>query len=429
MKNKRFVRIVAIVLAFIMLLSVGMVALDILFSDRASARVTQAQIDRLRARQREYERQRREVQSEIYSIEFERRSEIARKSVLDERIIITGHEIENTLAIISYYNMLIREKEYDVFLATVREEEQLRLFQTRVRDMEENGIITFLEIIFDSTSFSDLLARIDFVADIMRADEQAYANLVQARYETEEAMEALEETRISLTEEKALLEQREAELEEKQREAEALIRQIEENLDASRELHAMFQAQSEEMDREVAAAVAELRRQEELERQRRQREQQQRAAAAAGGGGGGGGGSSSGGGGGAVVGTGELTWPAQGRITSAFGMRRHPVFGDNRFHGGIDIGAPHGASVVAADSGTVVQSTYNSSFGNLIVIDHGNGMQTWYAHLSARHVSVGAAVSRGQVIGLVGSTGIATGPHLHFEVHVGGSRINPVTRL
>jgi murein DD-endopeptidase MepM/ murein hydrolase activator NlpD len=166
-----------------------------------------------------------------------------------------------------------------------------------------------------------------------------------------------------------------------------------------------------EVQADINRLVAALARQQEAERQRRLREQQRQA------------------GGGSVVGTGQLVWPVNGTITSRFGVRQHPVFGDMRFHGGIDIGAAHGTTVVAADAGSVIISTYNSSYGNYIVISHGNGMTTLYAHLSTRSVSVGDSVSRGQQIGRVGSTGVSTGPHLHFEVSVNGTRVNPSAHL
>jgi len=413
MGNKKFVRIVAIVLAFLMLLSVVLIAVEVLTSSRASARVTQGQIDDLRARKRELEREKREIQSKINTIEFERMTEITKKEVLDQRIDLTGQEIDNVISTISYFDLLIREKEYEVYLAQEREDEQFERYKNRVRSMEENGIITYLEIIFDSTSFSDMLARIDFVADIMRSDENAYNDLIEARNETEAAKEALEETRAEMDEEKEYLEVKEAELLEQLEEAHELILKMEEDIETERELRALVVAQEELVQREINAAVAELARQQELERQRRLAAQQAAAGA----------------GSGTVTGTGQLMWPVGGPVTSGFGVRRHPVFGDMRMHSGIDIGAAHGVAVVAADGGTVITSSYNSSYGNYVVISHGGGMTTLYAHLSSRSVGVGASVSKGQQVGLIGSTGISTGPHLHFEVMVQGSRVNPLNHL
>ena len=415
MNNKKFVRIVAIVLAFIMLLSVAMIAISALADATAEARVTQGQIDNLRSEKRDLERQKREIQSKINTIEFERMIEIDKKDVLDQRIVITGLEIDNITSTIEYYDLLIREKEYEVFLAQGREDEQFDKYRNRVRSMEENGIITYLEIIFESTSFADMLARIDFVSDIMRSDENAYNDLIVARNETEAAKVVLENTREEMDEEKSYLELKEIELFEQLEEAHALIKSMEDDIDSASQLRAHVVAEEARVQREINALVAELARQQEAERQRRLRAQQARAASS--------------GGGGSVSGTGELMWPTSGSVTSPFGVRRHPVFRDMRQHNGIDIGAPHGATVVAADSGTVITSTYNSSYGNYVVISHGNGMTTLYAHLSSRSVSSGSSVSKGQQIGLVGSTGISTGPHLHFEVSVNGSRVNPLTRL
>jgi len=190
--------------------------------------------------------------------------------------------------------------------------------------------------------------------------------------------------------------------------------ELDDDIDTERQLQAHVVEQEALVQREINALEAELARQQEAERQRRLREQRS------------GGGSS---GSGAVVGSGELMWPVSGSITSGFGVRKHPVYNDLRQHNGIDIAAPHGTTVVAADAGTVLTSAYNSSYGNYIVISHGNGMTTLYAHLSTRSVSAGSTVSRGQQVGLIGSTGISTGPHLHFEVSVNGSRINPRLKL
>jgi murein DD-endopeptidase MepM/ murein hydrolase activator NlpD len=114
-------------------------------------------------------------------------------------------------------------------------------------------------------------------------------------------------------------------------------------------------------------------------------------------------------------------------VTSRYGNRWHPIFKEYRKHNGIDIGASYGASVMAADSGVIIISEYSSSYGNYIVISHGNGITTLYAHLSKRLVKEGDKVAQGSVIGKIGSTGNSTGPHLHYEISKNGATVNPLT--
>jgi len=302
-----------------------------------------------------------------------------------------------------------------------------------------------------------MLARIDFIAEIMRADQDAHDDLIIAREETEVAKVALEDTTDELNGEMLRLEEQEAELNEQVEEAVELIREMQNDLDGARELLEQYIAEEGRISREISAAVAELERQQEAERQRRLREQEQARQQAnntannnnnnnntnnpgsndsgntadsgnnnnndnASNSGNNSGNSS---GGGAVVGTGSLTWPVPARTTvsSPFGQR------NGRLHGGIDIPAPTGTSVVAADSGTVLSARWSNSFGNYITISHGNGVVTLYAHLSTMSVRAGDTVSRGQHIGGVGSTGNSTAPHLHFEVRINGTRVDPMTRL
>jgi murein DD-endopeptidase MepM/ murein hydrolase activator NlpD len=126
---------------------------------------------------------------------------------------------------------------------------------------------------------------------------------------------------------------------------------------------------------------------------------------------------------------GRLAWPASGPVTSGFGYRVHPIFGDRRMHTGIDIGAPYGAPVWAADAGTVVYAGTLSGYGNAVVVDHGGGLATTYNHLSAFEVTSGQRVARGEHIGAVGCSGYCTGPHLHFEVRVNGTPVDPMPYL
>ncbi len=129
------------------------------------------------------------------------------------------------------------------------------------------------------------------------------------------------------------------------------------------------------------------------------------------------------------TGGGQLLWPTAGAVTSGYGYRTHPIFGDRRLHTGIDIGAGYGSPVVAADTGTVTYSGVMSGYGNVIILDHGGGLATTYNHLSEQYVSAGSTVQRGTTIGAVGCTGYCTGPNLHFEVRVNGSPVDPMPYL
>ena len=126
-----------------------------------------------------------------------------------------------------------------------------------------------------------------------------------------------------------------------------------------------------------------------------------------------------------------MLWPVPGyfTVTSGYGNRRHPFSGRQEFHTGIDIGARSGANVVAAESGMVTMSGWHGGYGQTIVIDHGNGLSTLYAHNSALLAREGQWVNRGDVIARVGSTGISTGPHLHFEIRQNGRHFNPAPSL
>lgn len=131
----------------------------------------------------------------------------------------------------------------------------------------------------------------------------------------------------------------------------------------------------------------------------------------------------------APTGGGQFAWPAAGPVTSPYGYRTHPIFGDRRLHTGIDIGAGYGATVISAERGSVAYVGVMSGYGNVVVVDHGRGVATTYNHLSAFSVSSGQSVSRGTPVGAVGCTGYCTGPHLHFEVRVNGSPVDPMPYL
>lgn len=131
----------------------------------------------------------------------------------------------------------------------------------------------------------------------------------------------------------------------------------------------------------------------------------------------------------AFRGTGQFGFPSAGPVTSGFGWRTHPILGYERFHSGVDFGAEYGSVITAADNGAVIFAGWYGGYGNAVIIDHGNGLSTLYGHASELYVSEGQAVKRGQAIAAVGSTGLSTGPHLHFEVRQNGEPVDPLAYL
>ena len=129
------------------------------------------------------------------------------------------------------------------------------------------------------------------------------------------------------------------------------------------------------------------------------------------------------------VGTGTMMWPVNGPVVSPFGYRIHPILGYRKLHTGMDFAVGYGTPIQASDSGSVIYATWMGGYGNVIIIDHGRGISTLYAHQSSLAVGTGSVVTRGQVVGYVGSTGFSTGPHLHFEVRVNGTPVDPMGYL
>lgn len=401
-RRKVFVRIIAIALAVLM---AGSILLGVVSSQSAYA-VTQGQIDSLKEEKEKIEKQQEELQSQINSLEYEQSTALAKKSVLDEQIALTEEEISNLTAQIEEYNQLIIEKEKEARKLQQQQDERYELYKERIRAMEENGTISYFEILFGARSFSDFISRVDFISEIMSYDEEVYQDYVDAKEATlaakaeiEDAVEQQEAAKLALQDEQATLE---VQVEE----ANVVIAEIQNNISDYQDQYDEMEAEEKKTQQEIDSLIAELQK------------QQEEAEAAR---------PSGNGSTGSATGTGSFIWPSTSNyITSLFGTRFHPIFHVYKSHNGVDIGASYGTPVYAADGGTVVTSVYSSSYGNYIVINHGNGMTTLYAHMSQRVVSAGDTVSQGEVIGYVGSTGNSTGPHLHFEMTSGGSRINPL---
>ena len=362
--------------------------------------VTQSEIDALKKEQQESQAKQAALKDQLSDIKEDQAAAQQKRQILTQQLDAINAEIANIDAQISYYDGEIAQKEVERKEAEAREAEQYDLFCQRVRMMEEQGTVSYWSILFNAESFSDLLDRIADVDAVMAYDNEVMDQLIATREELERVQGELESARA---EEQAAKEQQEAKKAEQQAkvaEAQALVDQINaDTAEVNRQLDAESAAASE-----IQAEIAQ--KQKQLEEERKQNN--------------------------IVISseTGYL-WPLPGyyRLSSQFGYRIHPITGVAHSHTGIDIPASGGTPILAAKSGQVVTSAYHYSYGNYVVIDHGNGNSTLYAHMSSRAVSEGQMVTKGQVIGYVGTTGSSTGNHLHFEVRDNYTRVDPESKF
>ncbi len=318
-------------------------------------------------------------------------------------------EIETTLQKLkSELNTLlaeISELEEKLEIATEEYNEKYEDACTRVIAQYKYGNISLLDVLLNSSSLTEMLSSYYTVEQIMEADQEFLEELEEQRQQIEADRTALEEKKIAVEEEKQQVEKQNVTLTNKKNEKAKKVAELNEE-------DAALQEQIEDLTAERAAVEKQL--------------QQLAASAPAGGG---------------TYTGGTLGFPlvSYTRISSYFGSRSSPLAGGSSYHKGIDLAAPLGTSILAAESGTVIATnkscTHNygkssscgcgGGFGNYVMVNHGNGLVTVYAHCTTVYVSIGDTVTKGEVIATVGTTGASTGYHLHFGVLKNGTYVDP----
>lgn len=390
-KRKLVMAIIAGVLALLMLI-------PILFNVLAAARaVSQSDINALKKDAQELAQEKKQLSAKITSLSKNKAQALEEKKALDQQNAVIQKQIDNTTALIQNYNKLISQKEVELKAAREREAEQYALFCQRVRSMEESGTVSYIAVVFGAKDFSDLLDRINMIQDVMEYDNGIMKELAATRQEIAETKTTLEQSRAEEKQAKAELTERQGELKTQISKAQNLVAQMVKQSAEYEASLAKLAAEEDAISDKIDKMVAELERQMQESGTK-------------------------------IISESGFQWPLNGyrTVTSSFGMRLHPLAGVWRLHTGIDISAPRGTPIHATKSGRVIISAYGSSYGNYVSISHGGGDSSLYAHMSSRAVSAGQDVKQGQVIGYVGSTGSSTGNHLHFEIKINGSRINPL---
>ena len=373
----------------------------------ANAATTQAEINELKEQRNQLKEQQKDIQNTVNSLRGQQDKLIELKTALDEKNAITLQQILNLEEQITLHEELIEQKSVELEKAQDVADEQLSRLKVRIRNMEENGRYNYVAVLFGAESISEFLSLMDDIGDIMKSDRDLENSYKEAVTDLKTVKSEYEEARLELKEQKAELTNLSAQLEKDIAEANAAIQELEGDISANSAILSQLNAQDKEMQDKINQKIKELNEQNKPSNPSNPSNPSKPS------------------------GSGTLTvWPSYCTyITSVQGNRVHPITGQYGTHGGTDIGASYGSAIYAAGSGTVVtaynNSAYNGGYGNYAMINHGNGIQTLYAHMSVCSVTVGQTVSAGQTIGYVGSTGRSTGPHLHFEVRVNGSRVDP----
>lgn len=383
--TKRWAMILAVILAAMLVLTfiLGAVA------QSASS------IDTLKNRSKELAAEKARLSEKRKETQKEKKSIINQKYDIDDQIANVEAEIENTTLLIQEYTIQIALTQERLFAKNEEIKDKEEAFLLRMRTMEEAGDVSYISILMQSTNFSDLLGRISMISEIAEYDRQVIAELQAAREEITKDKAQLETEKLEQQESRQLLSDAQAELSQLYDELNAKIAELEAD-------EKEYAAAEKKADEDMAAANKEIDRLMEEARKKNN---------------------------GPYVG-GSMEWPVPEwtRISSEFGTRLHPILKVNKFHSGVDIAAPTGTPVRAANDGTVIMATYNGGYGNCVVINHGGGIATLYGHNSKLLVKVGDTVKRGQQIAKVGSTGTSTGPHVHFEVKEDGKQVNPLQK-
>lgn len=425
MKNrKRLVSVLAGVMAAVLLLTLLMSILPT-FAGAASSGEIRKQIIALQQERKEVQNQIADVKKQYKENENEIADLIAQKNVVDQEIQLLNTQIININEQISAYNLLIADKQDELDTAEDRLEALNQENKERIRTMEEEGEVSYWEVLFKANSFSDLLDRLNMVEEIAASDKRRLQELSDAANKVEEAQAELETEKGELETTKKDLDDTQAEMNEKSKESEALLQELLQKADDLQALEEECKEQENAFLKQIAAMEVQFNAAKQREWEAWKATSVPPTTQAGGTGGSSSGGTSGSSGGGSGGSGGWLVPCSYTSITSPFGNRNSPTSGASSYHQGVDLDTGTGDPVYASRAGVVTVAGWGNAAGNYVQINHQDGFSSIYMHLSSYCVSAGQIVSAGQLIGATGATGITTGDHLHFGISYNGVYVNP----
>ncbi len=350
-------------------------------------------LDDLEQQQDQVKQDIEDTQNQIDDVQGQKSATMEELESLESQIVVLSDEIKQLEADLlqAQEDLDKQQAEYDKIQAELEKSQES--MKTRVYNIYTNDDISYLDIIFSSETISDFLSSFVFFEKIVEQDQNIIDSIQENKRLAQEKLDELQQTKdkiASITDSKK---EQEAVLGEQQSAKQAVMAELESQEDTLMEVLDAFEKKSAELAAEIQKITSTSTV--------------------------------------TYNGNGQFGWPLPGYSVgsgqgSKFGMRVHPVTGVYKLHTGVDIPAPSGTPILAAEDGVVITASYQGAYGNCVIIDHGGSYSTLYGHMSRLGCSVGQSVSRGETIGYVGTTGYSTGNHLHFEVRVNGSPQNPL---
>lgn len=373
-------------------------------NSQAGIEEIQQQIKQIEQKQKEAEQRKKAADQALAQVNKQLNKEKKDYEALQKEIAEQGRKLDELNLQIMEVNNQLEQTKKELEAAEARVAERDQMLKSRVQFMYMNSAVSYLDVLFNATSFTDLINRFEMLQQLVGKDQE----ILEANKRDRDAIEInkrLQEQQLA--EREALYAEAQVVMEElkwREKEKEVMIASLTEQEHIHEEI-------SEEQERLLEELVEQKRIwYAKLEEEKRKQQQNQSGAFQYSGG--------------------QLAWPLPGytKLSSEFGYRIDPIKKVNKLHKGIDIPAPKGTAIVAAEAGRVILASWVNGYGYTVVIDHG-GLETWYAHMSKITVKEGAEVNRGDKIGEVGTTGDSTGNHLHFEVRTDKGPVNPLDYL
>lgn len=419
MKNrKKMVKLLAGIMAAIMLITL-IFSLIPTRAFAASSSEIRKQINGLKDQKAELQKDIKDLQAQYDANEGDIEDIVTKKNVIDQEIGNLHAQIININEQITAYGVLIADKQDELDNAQEHYDTLNEEYRVRVRTMEEEGSLTYWEVLFKANNFSDLLDRLNMVEEIAASDNRRLQELDEATKAVEVAQSELATEKADLETTKQELNETQAELDDKRTEADEVIKELVAKGEEIQGLKDKLEEEDQDLLSQIASMEKEYntaKHQEWLAYMATYTTVPPATAAPSSGG------------------TGTSTPSSGGNwlrpcsyvyMSSPFGFRQSPTSGASTYHQGVDLAAPAGTPIYASRSGVVTAATYSNSAGYYVTINHGDGFSSIYMHMTNYVVGAGAAVSAGQLIGYVGSTGISTGNHLHFGIAYNGAYVNP----